>query len=67
MREIYMNILLVTGWILLVFSFYLFLWAFIEVRAFLIGLFVLSIGLLCLFILKKIKNHSGNFLSLYDR
>jgi hypothetical protein len=67
MREIYSNILLIVGWLLLVFSIYLFLWTFIEVNAFYIGICVLVVGLLSLFISKKIDTNAGNFLSLYDR
>ncbi|OHR74754.1 hypothetical protein HMPREF3291_00015 [Bacillus sp. HMSC76G11] len=67
MREVYSNILLILGWIFLVFSIYLFLWTFIEISAIYIGIGVLILGLLSLFFSKKILNQSGNFLSLYDR
>jgi hypothetical protein len=67
MRELYSNILLIVGWLFLTFSIYLFLWTFIEVSAVYIGICVLIVGLLSLFFSKRIDNHSGNFLSLYDR
>lgn len=67
MREVYSNILLIVGWLFLAFSIYLFLWTFIEVSSFYIGICVLIVGLLSLFFSKKVDNHSRNFLSLYER
>jgi F0F1-type ATP synthase assembly protein I len=67
MRKVYSNILLIVGWLFLVFSIYLFLWTFIEEISFYIGTCVLILGLLSLFFSNKIVNHSGNFLSLYDQ
>ncbi|MDQ0859813.1 hypothetical protein QFZ72_003292 [Bacillus sp. V2I10] len=67
MREVYSNILLIIGWLFLVFSIYLFFWTFIEANSFYIGICVLIVGLLSLFFSKKIVNQSGNFLSLYDQ
>ncbi|MGM0878532.1 MAG: hypothetical protein ACQEWV_28515 [Bacillota bacterium] len=67
MREIYSSILLIVGWLLLAFSIYLFLWAFIEVNALYIGVCILVVGLISLIISKRIGNHSGNLFYLYDR
>jgi len=67
MREVYSNILLILGWLFLTFSFYLFLWAFIEINSLYIGTLLLILGLVSLFISNRIGDHSGNMFSLFTR
>jgi len=67
MREVYSNILLIAGWLFLTFSFYLFLWAFIEINSLYIGTFLLILGLFSLFISSRIGEHPGNMFSPFTR
>ncbi|KKI91029.1 hypothetical protein WQ54_17050 [Bacillus sp. SA1-12] len=67
MRKVYSNILFIAGWLFLTFSFYLFLLAFIEISSLYIGASLLILGLISLFVSKRLGDHSGNMFSLFTR